>query len=81
MFKQFRLKSQKIGYTMIITFKGVQQMRGKRLSFEQLVNENRQELLDDENSINQLELRLEKRHELNSRKQREQHSDLFSNEG
>ena len=56
-------------------------MRGKRLSFEQLVNQNRQDLLDDAHSIDQLELRLEKRHELNSRKQRETQSDLLSNEG
>ncbi|WP_405100620.1 FbpB family small basic protein [Oceanobacillus sp. FSL H7-0719] len=56
-------------------------MRPKRLNFEQLVNQNIKDLLDDENSLNQLELRLEKKHEVNSRKQRERHAELFSNEG
>ncbi|RKQ37330.1 FbpB family small basic protein [Oceanobacillus halophilus] len=37
-------------------------MRPKSLNFEQLVKQNKQELLDDESSINQIELRLEKKH-------------------
>lgn len=56
-------------------------MRPKRLNFEQLVNQNIKDLLDDESSIDQLEIRLEKRQELNSQKQREQNADLFSREG
>lgn len=36
-------------------------MRPKTLTFEQLVNENRQELLEDEKKISQIELRLEKK--------------------
>lgn len=36
-------------------------MRPKYLNFEQLVNQNRQELLNDENEINEIELRLERR--------------------
>lgn len=55
-------------------------MRPKRMSFEQLVSQNIRELLDDENSINQLEMRLEKRHEVKAKKQREQDSELFSND-
>lgn len=38
-------------------------MRPKTLRFEQLVNQNKQELLNDENSISQIELRLEKKQE------------------
>ncbi|MBN6206082.1 FbpB family small basic protein [Ralstonia pickettii] len=56
-------------------------MRPKRLNFEQLVNQNIKDLLDDENSLDRLELRLEKKHEANSRKQRESHAKLFANEG
>ncbi|MFD1849213.1 FbpB family small basic protein [Oceanobacillus bengalensis] len=37
-------------------------MRPKSLNFEQLVKENKQELLNDENRIKQIELRLEKKH-------------------
>ena len=37
-------------------------MRPKKLNFEQLVKQNKQELLRDEDSINQIELRIEKRH-------------------
>lgn len=55
-------------------------MRIRRMSFEQLVNQNKQEILNDENMINQLEIRLEKKHEVNLRKQREQHTELYSNE-
>ncbi|GGN58472.1 MULTISPECIES: FbpB family small basic protein [Oceanobacillus] len=55
-------------------------MRPKRMSFEQLVSQNIREMLEDENSINQLEMRLEKRHEANARKKREQDAELFSNE-
>ncbi|MFC4024265.1 FbpB family small basic protein [Oceanobacillus longus] len=38
-------------------------MRPKSLNFEQLVKQNRQELLNDEESITQIELRLEKKQE------------------
>lgn len=41
--------------------KGVYNMRPKTLNFEQLVNQNRQELLEDEKRITQIELRLEKK--------------------
>ncbi|WP_085992534.1 FbpB family small basic protein [Oceanobacillus senegalensis] len=37
-------------------------MRPKTLNFEQLVKQNKQELLKDEMSIKQIELRLEKKH-------------------
>lgn len=37
-------------------------MRPKKLNFEQLVKQNKQELLRDEDSIKQIELRIEKRH-------------------
>ncbi|WP_156290494.1 FbpB family small basic protein [Oceanobacillus salinisoli] len=37
-------------------------MRPKTLNFEQLVKQNKQELLDDERSIQQIEMRLEKKH-------------------
>lgn len=36
-------------------------MRPKNLNFEQLVNQNREELLADEKRINQIEIRLEKK--------------------
>ncbi|MBM7598762.1 hypothetical protein JOC34_001119 [Virgibacillus halotolerans] len=36
-------------------------MRPKTLTFEQLVNENRQELLEDEKKISQIEMRLDKK--------------------
>jgi Fur-regulated basic protein B len=36
-------------------------MRPKTLSFEQLVKQNKQELLEDENSISIIERKLEKR--------------------
>ncbi|WP_010649605.1 FbpB family small basic protein [Oceanobacillus massiliensis] len=39
-------------------------MRPKPLNFEQLVKQNRQELLNDEESITQIELRLEKNRKL-----------------
>ncbi|MCM3739868.1 FbpB family small basic protein [Oceanobacillus luteolus] len=55
-------------------------MRPKRLSFEQLVNQNIRELLDDENSLNQLEMRIEKRHEALTRKKRDQDAEFYSNE-
>ncbi|MCF3944748.1 FbpB family small basic protein [Oceanobacillus alkalisoli] len=55
-------------------------MRPKRMSFEQLVSQNIRELLDDENSLDQLEMRLEKKHEAKAKKQREQDSGLLSNE-
>ncbi|GAB3068391.1 FbpB family small basic protein [Virgibacillus ainsalahensis] len=38
-------------------------MRPKSLNFEQLVQQNKQELLDDEKRINQIELRLKKKQE------------------
>ncbi|RDW17986.1 FbpB family small basic protein [Oceanobacillus chungangensis] len=37
-------------------------MRPRALNFEQLVKQNKQELLDDEKKIRQIELRLEKKH-------------------
>lgn len=80
MFKQFRLEKRKIGYNETRMYKGVQKMRPKRMSFEQLVSQNIREMLEDENSIDQLEIRLEKRHEANARKKREQDANLFSNE-
>lgn len=36
-------------------------MRPKTLNFEQLVNQNKQELLSDEQRISQIEMRLEKK--------------------
>ena len=36
-------------------------MRPKTLNFEQLVDENRQELLEDEKRVSQIEIRLEKK--------------------
>lgn len=56
-------------------------MRPKRLNFEQLVDQNIKDILDDENSIDQLEIRLEKKHEISSEKQRNQHAELLSREG
>jgi len=38
-------------------------MRPKTLNFEQLVKQNKQELLNDEERITQIEVRLEKRQE------------------
>jgi len=38
-------------------------MRPKTLRFEQLVSQNKQELLNDEKSIKQIELRLERKQE------------------
>jgi len=38
-------------------------LRPKTLNFEQLVQQNKQELLKDENSISKIEMRLEKRQE------------------
>ncbi|GAB3793041.1 FbpB family small basic protein [Virgibacillus kimchii] len=38
-------------------------MRPKSLNFEQLVQQNKQELLKDEKSISNIEMRLEKRQE------------------
>jgi hypothetical protein len=48
------------------------------MTFDQLVSQNIRELLDDENSLDQLELRLEKKHEANARKTRDQDTELFS---
>ena len=53
-------------------------MRPKRLNYDQLVDQNIQDILNDENRIDQLELRLEKRHEASSRKYKEQNAELFS---
>jgi hypothetical protein len=50
-----------IGYANSSKIKGVYMMRPKTLTFEQLVNENRQELLEDEKRISQIEIRLEKK--------------------
>lgn len=36
-------------------------MRPKTLNFEQLVNQNKQELLSDEERVSQIEMRLEKK--------------------
>jgi len=36
-------------------------MRGKLLNYEQLVKENKRDLLEDESKVEQIELRLEKR--------------------
>jgi hypothetical protein len=47
-------------------------MRPKSLNFEQLVKENRQELLNDEKSISRIEMRLEKKQEALVLKQRKQ---------
>lgn len=49
-------------------------MRPKSLNFEQLVEQNKQELLDDDKSIQQIELRLEKKHKelLKSKHKRDQ---------
>ncbi|MFA1818735.1 FbpB family small basic protein [Virgibacillus oceani] len=38
-------------------------MRPKTLNFEQLVQQNKQELLEDEKSISKIEMRLEKKQE------------------
>ncbi|RDW18406.1 FbpB family small basic protein [Oceanobacillus arenosus] len=37
-------------------------MRPRALNFDQLVKQNKQELLEDEKKITQIELRLEKKH-------------------
>lgn len=42
-------------------------MRAKYQSFEELVKQNKQELLEDENKLEQLELRLEKKREKGSK--------------
>ncbi|MHA6252036.1 FbpB family small basic protein [Oceanobacillus sp. CAU 1775] len=47
-------------------------MRPKRLNYDQLVDQNIQDILKDENRIDQLEMRLEKRHEASALKHREQ---------
>lgn len=44
---------------MIECIKGVYHMRPKTLNFEQLVKENKQELLRNEKEVMQLEMRLE----------------------
>lgn len=50
---------------------GVYKMRPKSLNFEQLVNQNRQELLEDEKRITQIEKNLEKKQtDLTSAKQK-----------
>lgn len=51
----------KIGYNKGIRIKGVEQMRPKTLNFDQLVNQNKQELLMDEEKVSQIEIRLEKK--------------------
>lgn len=50
-----------MGYNESSMIKGVSNMRRKTLNFEQLVNQNRQELLEDEKKITQIEMRLEKK--------------------
>ncbi|WP_087974809.1 FbpB family small basic protein [Oceanobacillus rekensis] len=47
-------------------------MRPKLLNFEQLVNENKQELLNDEESISRIEMRLEKKREAHVLEQRKE---------
>ncbi|WP_087973096.1 FbpB family small basic protein [Oceanobacillus rekensis] len=47
-------------------------MRPKSLNFEQLVKENRQELLNDKESISRIEMRLEKKQEVLVSKQRKE---------
>lgn len=57
-------------------------MRPRRMSFEQLVNQNISELMNDENRLNQLELRIEKRHaERTRQKSDHEERELFSSEG
>ncbi|MGJ9459848.1 FbpB family small basic protein [Oceanobacillus sp. CF4.6] len=47
-------------------------MRPRSLNFEQLVNVNRQELLNDKESISKIEMRLEKKQEALALKQRKE---------
>lgn len=57
-------------------------MRPRRMSFEQLVNQNISELMNDENRLNQLELRIEKRHAERARQKSDhEERELFSSEG
>ena len=52
------------------------------MSFEQLVNQNISELMNDENRLNQLELRIEKRHAERARQESDhEERELFSSEG
>lgn len=46
---------------MTTHFKGVNRMRGRLLTYEELVNENKQALLADRIKIEEIELRLEQR--------------------
>ncbi|WP_084157550.1 FbpB family small basic protein [Oceanobacillus manasiensis] len=56
-------------------------MRPKTLNFEQLFQQNKQELLDDEREISQIELRLEKRQsdKVLQKKKLEQNNPLSTN--
>lgn len=59
------------GYIKKSMIEGVYKMRPKSLNFEQLVNQNRQELLEDEKRITQIEKNLEKKQtDLTSAKQK-----------
>jgi len=51
-------------------------MRPRKMNFEQLVRQNKQELLNDEQSITQLELRLERKQEEKSKKERKEDNKL-----
>lgn len=53
-------------------------MRPKKLNFEQLVKQNKQELINDENSIRQIELRLEKKHKEKLYSERADHKDKMN---
>jgi hypothetical protein len=44
-------------------------MRPKSLNFEQLVQQNKQELMEDEKSISRIEMRLEKKQEAAQKEQ------------
>ncbi|WP_373895863.1 FbpB family small basic protein [Virgibacillus natechei] len=48
-------------------------MRPKSLNFEQLVQQNKRELLDDEKSLSQLEIKLEKKQADAREKTQERH--------
>ncbi|EEL59784.1 FbpB family small basic protein [Bacillus toyonensis] len=45
--------------------------RSRRKSFEELVNENKQQLLSDRDAIDRIEVRIEKRYEMKLFKQAE----------
>ncbi len=55
------IKMQAEGYDIIKDQKRGVIMRPKYLNFEQLVNQNRQELLKNKDEMNEIELRIEKK--------------------